>query len=62
VLAHHGRVLQYLGDGLLAVFGADQSSERDPERAIHAALDIIAQIPNAGRYPHRSCCDRRTRR
>ncbi len=51
VLAHHGRVLQYLGDGLLAVFGADQSSERDPERAIHAALDIIAQIPDLPTQP-----------
>ncbi len=36
--AHHGEVAQYLGDGLLAFFGARQSSESDPENAIRAAL------------------------
>jgi class 3 adenylate cyclase/tetratricopeptide (TPR) repeat protein len=46
VMAHHGQVLQYLGDGILAIFGADQASERDPERAIHAALSLIQQVPH----------------
>jgi class 3 adenylate cyclase/tetratricopeptide (TPR) repeat protein len=40
-----GRVLQYLGDGLLAAFGTEVSSERDPERGIKAALQIIAELP-----------------
>ena len=40
-----GRVLQYLGDGLLAVFGTEVSSERDPERGIKAALEIISDLP-----------------
>lgn len=46
VLAHSGKVLQYLGDGILAIFGADQPSERDPERAIRAALDLVHQVPD----------------
>jgi len=40
-----GRVLQYLGDGLLAIFGTETSSERDPERGINAALEIISNLP-----------------
>jgi len=40
-----GRVLQYLGDGLLAAFGTEFSSERDPERGIKTALQIIAELP-----------------
>lgn len=39
-----GVVVQYLGDGLLALFGARTSSERDPENSIRAALDIQAGI------------------
>jgi len=35
---HQGTVAQYLGDGLLALFGAYSSSEHDPENAIRAAL------------------------
>jgi class 3 adenylate cyclase/tetratricopeptide (TPR) repeat protein len=40
-----GEVLQHLGDGLLAVFGAKVSRERDSENAVRAALDIQAAIP-----------------
>ena len=39
IIAHHGTVAQYLGDGLLAFFGAKQASENDPENAIRAALE-----------------------
>ena len=39
VATHHGTVGQYLGDGLLAFFGAVESSEHDAEIAIRAALD-----------------------
>jgi class 3 adenylate cyclase len=39
VVVHHGTVAQYLGDGLLAFFGAKEASEHDPENAIRAALD-----------------------
>jgi class 3 adenylate cyclase len=40
VLKHHGVVVQYLGDGLLALFGAQTASEADTENAVRAALDI----------------------
>jgi len=41
---HGGIVIQYLGDGLLALFGAQTPSERDPERSIRAALEIQGSI------------------
>ena len=45
VRAHQGRVLQYAGDSLLAVFGADQALEDDAERAVRAGLAIVAEAP-----------------
>lgn len=42
IIAHHGTIAQYLGDGLLAFFGAKEASEEDPENAIRAALDAQA--------------------
>ena len=45
VQGQHGRVLQYAGDSLLAVFGADQAHEDDPERAVRAGLAIIDEAP-----------------
>jgi class 3 adenylate cyclase/tetratricopeptide (TPR) repeat protein len=44
VTAHHGMVAQYLGDGLLAFFGAREATEDDPENAIRAALDAQAAV------------------
>ena len=49
VRAHHGRVLQYAGDSLLAAFGADQALEDDAERAVRAGLAILAEAPR--RWP-----------
>jgi predicted ATPase/class 3 adenylate cyclase len=40
LLKYDGRVDRFLGDGVLAVFGAPHSHESDPERAILAALEI----------------------
>src|SRR5262249_7031574 len=40
LMQYQGRVDRFLGDGLLAVFGAPQAHENDPERAIQAALEI----------------------
>jgi class 3 adenylate cyclase/tetratricopeptide (TPR) repeat protein len=40
VQKHHGMVAQYLGDGLLALFGAQVASEADAENAVRAALEI----------------------
>src|SRR5438874_925890 len=40
LVTYQGRVDRFLGDGLLAVFGATQAHENDPERAIRAAIEI----------------------
>jgi len=42
VQAHHGRVLQYAGDNILAAFGADESQEDDADRAVHCGLALLA--------------------
>ncbi len=52
ITAQGGSVAQYLGDGQLAFFGAQQASERDPENAVRAALDLqaaVAALPAVGR-------------
>lgn len=43
VEAHRGRVLNYAGDSLLAVFGADEVHEDDPERAVMAGLALLEE-------------------
>ena len=40
VARHGGRIDRYLGDGVLALFGAPRASEDDPVRAIRAALEM----------------------
>jgi class 3 adenylate cyclase/tetratricopeptide (TPR) repeat protein len=40
VVRHGGRVLQYAGDSVLAVFGAGRAREDDAERAVRAGLDL----------------------
>jgi class 3 adenylate cyclase len=40
VQKHRGKVLQYAGDNILAVFGADGSREDDAERAVHCGLAL----------------------
>lgn len=41
VQAHGGKVLQYAGDNLLAVFGAELSREDDAERAVRCGLALL---------------------
>ena len=43
VLKHGGKVLQYAGDNLLAIFSAVQDQEHDAERAVRAGLDMLAE-------------------
>lgn len=43
VVAHHGKVLQYAGDNLLAAFGADEAMEDDAERAVRCGLALLAE-------------------
>ena len=42
VAQHGGKVLKYAGDSVLAVFGADEAREDDPERAVRAGLALLA--------------------
>jgi class 3 adenylate cyclase len=42
VQAQGGKVLQYAGDSLLAVFGADEAREDDAERAVRCGLGLRA--------------------
>jgi class 3 adenylate cyclase/tetratricopeptide (TPR) repeat protein len=51
IAGHQGTVAQYLGDGLLAFFGAQLSSERDSENAIRAALDAQSAL-SSEEFPH----------
>jgi class 3 adenylate cyclase/tetratricopeptide (TPR) repeat protein len=41
---HHGRVTQYVDDGVVAFFGADELREDDAENAIRAALALQAEV------------------
>lgn len=42
---HEGTVANYLGDGVLAVFGLPAAHEDDPERAVRAGLAIQQAMP-----------------
>jgi class 3 adenylate cyclase/predicted ATPase len=44
VYAYEGTVARLMGDGILAFFGAPIAHEDDPQRAVLAALDIVAQM------------------
>ena len=57
VLAHQGKVLNYAGDSLLAVFGGDEVREDDAERAVLAGLALLQEGKRQGelvqqRYKH----------
>ena len=43
VRGHHGKVLQYAGDSLLAAFGATEAKEDDAERAVRCGLALLAE-------------------
>ncbi len=43
VQTHHGKVLQYAGDNLLAAFGATEAKEDDAERAVRCGLALLAE-------------------
>ncbi len=45
---HQGEIARLTGDGLLAFFGARQTRENDPERAIQASLEIRDVARNYG--------------
>ena len=39
-----GFVAKYMGDGVLVYFGYPQAHEDDPERAVHAGLEVVAGV------------------
>ncbi|NOD64375.1 MULTISPECIES: adenylate/guanylate cyclase domain-containing protein [unclassified Ruegeria] len=45
VAAYDGHIASYYGDGIMVFFGFPHAHEDDPERAIHAGLRIIREIP-----------------
>ena len=53
VESHRGKVLQYAGDSLLAVFGAHEASENDAERAVRAGLALLEEGRRQGRQIQR---------
>jgi len=44
VYRYEGTIAKLLGDGVLAFFGAPVAHEDSPERAVRAALDVVAAI------------------
>ena len=50
VFKHHGIVDKYLGDGLLAIFGAPVSSPLDADNAISAALEMQQAMESVDEY------------
>jgi predicted ATPase/DNA-binding SARP family transcriptional activator/class 3 adenylate cyclase/regulation of enolase protein 1 (concanavalin A-like superfamily) len=48
LLKYQARVDRFLSSGALAIFGAPQLHEDDPERAIRAALEIQAAVQEVG--------------
>ena len=44
IARYDGHVAQYLGDGVMAYFGWPRAHEDDGERAVRAALDIVAAV------------------
>lgn len=43
IARYDGFVEKFVGDAVMAVFGAPVAHEDDPERALHAALDMLAR-------------------
>jgi class 3 adenylate cyclase len=44
VFKYEGTIAQLQGDAMLAFFGAPIAHEDDPERAVRAALDMVAMV------------------
>jgi class 3 adenylate cyclase len=50
VRRHGGFVAKYMGDGVFIYFGYPQAHEDDAERAVRAALELIAAV-TARQFP-----------
>ena len=49
---YDGSIVQVMGDGVLAYFGAPTAREDDPERAVLAGLKIVDRIQSYGKKLH----------
>ncbi len=45
---HGGHVEKFIGDAVMAVWGAQRANEDDPERAVRAALEVTEAVRNLG--------------
>jgi class 3 adenylate cyclase len=45
IARYGGTVEKFIGDAVMAVWGTPVATESDPERAVRAALDLVASIP-----------------
>jgi class 3 adenylate cyclase len=43
-----GTVEKFIGDAVMAVWGAPVAQEDDPERAVRAGLELVSAVPNLG--------------
>jgi class 3 adenylate cyclase len=48
IVAHGGTVEKFVGDAVMAAFGAPQTHEDDAERAVRAAFEIFDALPELG--------------
>ncbi len=51
VYEYDGYIDKYMGDAIMAVFGAPRSHEDDPERALRAALAMRERLEEFNRHP-----------
>ena len=47
-----GRIVKFIGDGVMAVFGVPETSEDDARRALDAALDDACRVRRLGGPGH----------
>jgi class 3 adenylate cyclase len=54
IIKYEGLIIDFFGDGILAVFGAPLAHENDPERAIRSALEMMPYVERFNKVsPHK---------